>query len=151
MKQKFIIYIISIAAMIVLMTSCASGKIVLSNDVNNSKYKYVIFGKETSGDRELDDVVMSVQNQIAETNLIVLSSSNILKICECSDSILSPNIHVTSEKWDGGHTYITVNFYDYNTNQSVAVIKSSDIGMMISHDQNIALNAIRKKINVLFK
>lgn len=33
MKQKFIIYIISIAAMIVLMTSCASGKIVLSNDV----------------------------------------------------------------------------------------------------------------------
>ena len=79
MKQKFIIYIISIAAMIVLMTSCASGKIVLSNDVNISKYKYVIFGKETSGDRELDDVVMSVQNQIAETNLIVLSSSNILK------------------------------------------------------------------------
>lgn len=65
--------------MIVLMTSCASGKIVLSNDVNISKYKYVIFGKETSGDRELDDVVMSVQNQIAETNLIVLSSSNILK------------------------------------------------------------------------
>ena len=141
MKQKFIIYIISIAAMIVLMTSCASGKIVLSNDVNISKYKYVIFGKETSGDRELDDVVMSVQNQIAETNLIVLSSSN----------ILSPKIHVTSEKWDGGHTYITVTFYDYNTNQSVAVIKSSGIGMTISHDQNIALNAIRKKINELFK
>ena len=77
--------------------------------------------------------------------------SNILKICECSDSILSPNIHVTSEKWDGGHTYITVTFYDYNTNQSVAVIKSSGIGMTISHDQNIALNAIRKKINELFK
>lgn len=31
-------------------------------------------GKETSGDRELDDVVMSVQNQIAETNLTVLSA-----------------------------------------------------------------------------
>ena len=43
--------------MIALMTSCASGKIVLSNDANISKYKYVIFGKETSGDRELDDVV----------------------------------------------------------------------------------------------
>ena len=41
--------------MIALMTSCASGKIVLSNDANISKYKYVIFGKETSGDRELDD------------------------------------------------------------------------------------------------
>ena len=128
-KAKVYNLYISIAAMIVLMTSCASEKIVLSNDVNISKYKYVIFGKETSGDRELDDVVMSVQNQIAETNLIVLSSSNILKICECSDSILSPNIHVTSEKWDGGHTYITVTFYDYNTNQSVAVIKSSGIGM----------------------
>ena len=50
MKQKFIIYIISIAAMIALMTSCASGKIVLSNNANISKYKYVIFGKETSGD-----------------------------------------------------------------------------------------------------
>ncbi len=48
MKQKFIIHIISIAAMIALMTSCASGKIVLSNDANISKYKYVIFGKETS-------------------------------------------------------------------------------------------------------
>ncbi|HPW72247.1 MAG: hypothetical protein PHX08_25250 [Lachnospiraceae bacterium] len=151
MRQKFVINIISIAAMIALMTSCASGKIVLSNDANISKYKYVIFGKETSGDRELDDVVMSVQNQIAETNLIVLSPSNTLKIFECSDSILSPNIHVTSEKWDGGHTYITVTFYDYNTNQSVAVIKSSGIGMTVSHDQSIALSAIRKKINKLFK
>ena len=142
---------LSIAAMIALMTSCASGKIVLSNNANISKYKYVIFGKETSGDRELDDVVMSVQNQIAETNLTVLSPSNTLKILECSDSILSPNIHVTSEKWDGGHTYITVTFYDYNTNQSVAVIKSSGIGMTVSHDQNIALSAIRKKLNKLFK
>lgn len=79
MEQKFIIHIISIAAMIALVTSCASGKIVLSNDADISKYKYVIFGKETSGDRELDDVVMSVQNQIAETNLTVLSPSNTLK------------------------------------------------------------------------
>ena len=156
--------------MIALMTSCASGKIVLSPDVSFPKMTYlyllmfasfdrtifpeaqdVIFGKETSGDRELDDVVMSVQNQIAETNLTVLSPSNTLKIFECSDSILSPNIHVTSEKWDGGHTYITVTFYDYNTNQSVAVIKSSGIGMTVSHDQSIALSAIRKKISKLFK
>ena len=84
-------------------------------------------------------------------DVTVLSPSNTLKIFECSDSILSPNIHVTSEKWDGGHTYITVTFYDYNTNQSVAVIKSSGIGMTVSHDQNIALSAIRKKINKLFK
>jgi len=49
---------------------------------------------------------MAVQNQIAETNLKVLSASDILKVLECSDSILTPNIHVTSEKWDGGYTYI---------------------------------------------
>lgn len=150
MEQKFVKHIISISIIAVLITSCASGKIVLSNNANISKYKYVVFGNETSGDRELDDVVMSVQNQIAE-NLIVLFASNTLKIVECSDSILTPNIHVTSEKWDGGHTYITVTFYDYNNNQSVAVIKSSGIGMTVNHDQSIALNAIRKKLNKLFK
>ena len=46
MIQKFIKYIIPIIAMIALMTSCASGKIVLSNDANISKYKYVIFGRK---------------------------------------------------------------------------------------------------------
>ena len=83
--------------------------------------------------------------------MTVLSVSNTLKIFESSDSILTPNIHVTSEKWDGGHTYITVTFYDYSTNQSVAVIKSSGIGMTVAHDQSIALSAIRKKLNKLFK
>lgn len=115
MKLKFIKLIIPIA-IIALVASCSSSKIVLSNDANIEKYKYVIFGNELSGDRELDDVVMLVQNQIAETNLKVLSVSNASKVSECSDSILTPNIHVTSEKWDGGHTYITVTFYDYNNN-----------------------------------
>lgn len=150
MGQNFIKHIISISIITVLITSCATGKIVLSNNANINKYKYVIFGYETSGDRELDDVVMSVQNQIAETNLIVLSASNTSKIIECSDSILTPNIHVTSEKWDGGYTYITVTFYGYNNNQRVVVIKSSGIGMTVNHDQSIALNAIRKKLNKLF-
>ncbi len=149
MKQKVTLFIITIVA--ILMTSCASGKIVLSNDADISKYKYVIFGTETSGNRELDDMVMSVQNIIAGTNLTVLSASNTLRIYECSDSILTPNIHITSEKWDGGHTYITVTFYDYNTNQRVAVVKSSGIGMTVGHDQSIALRAIKKKINKLFK
>lgn len=97
----------------------------------------------------MDDVVLSVQNLIAETDLTVLPASNILKILECSDSILTPNIHVTS--WDGGRTYITVTFYDYNNNQSVAVIKSSGIGMTVTHDQSIALSAIKKRLNKLFK
>ena len=138
--MKLIKQIIPIAIIITLMTSCASSRIVLSSNADVSKYKYVIFGSESSGDRELDDIIMAVQNQI-----------NISKVLECSDSILTPNIHVTSEKWDGGHTYITVTFYDYNNNQRIAVVKSSGIGMTVSHDQNIALGAIRKKLDKLFK
>ena len=151
MKQHFIGKIILGSIITALIASCASSKIVLSNSVDISKYKYVIFGKETSVDRELDDIVMSVQNQIAATNLTVLSASNTIKVSECADSILTPNIHVTTEKWDGGHTYIIVTLYDYKTNQSVAVIKSSGIGMTIKHDQNIALAAIEKELNKLFK
>lgn len=134
----------------VLMSSCSSSKIVLSHNIDITKYKYVIFGNETTGDRELNDVVMVVQNQISETNLKVLSASDIVKIREVADSILTPNIYVTSEKWDGGHTYITITFYDYETNQSVAVVKSSGIGMSINRDQNIALGAIKKELNKLF-
>ncbi len=151
MKMKLVKQIIPIAIIVLLMASCASSKVVLSNNVNIDKYKYVIFGNESSGDRELDDVVMAVQNYIAETNLIVLPAFNRSKILECSDSIFSPNIHVTSEKWDGGHTYITVTFYDFISNQSIAVVKSSGIGITVSHDQNIALEAIRKKLDKLFK
>ena len=151
MKRHFLEKITLSFIITILMVSCASSKIVLSNSVDISKYKYVIFGKETSGDRELDDIVMSVQNQIAATNLTVLSASNTIKVSECADSILTPNIHVTTEKWDGGHTYIVVTLYDYTTNQSVAVIKSSGIGMTIKNDQNIALAAIGKEINKLFK
>ena len=137
--MKLVKHILSIAIVSLIMVSCASSKVVLSNNVNIDKYKYVIFGDETTGDRELDDVVMAVQNHISSTNLKVLSSTNRLNILECSDSILTPNIHITSEKWDGGHTYITVTFYDYNSNQRVAVVKSSGIGMTVDHYQNIAL------------
>ena len=52
MGQNFIKHIISISIITVLITSCATGKIVLSNNANINKYKYVIFGYETSGDRE---------------------------------------------------------------------------------------------------
>ena len=75
--MKLIKQIIPIAIIITLMTSCASSRIVLSSNADVSKYKYVIFGSESSGDRELDDIIMAVQNQIAETNLKVLSTSNI--------------------------------------------------------------------------
>lgn len=149
--MKLVKHILAIAIVLLIMVSCASSKVVLSNNVNIDKYKYVIFGDETTGDRELDDVVMAVQNHISSTNLKVLSSTNRLNILECSDSILTPNIHITSEKWDGGHTYITVTFYDYNSNQRVAVVKSSGIGVTVGHDQNIALGAIEKELDKLFK
>lgn len=149
--MKLVKHILAIAIVSLIMVSCASSKVVLSNNVNIDKYKYVIFGDETTGDRELDDVVMAVQNHISSTNLKVLSSTNRLNILECSDSILTPNIHITSEKWDGGHTYITVTFYDYNSNQRVAVVKSSGIGVTVGHDQNIALGAIEKELDKLFK
>ena len=149
--MKLVKHILAIAIVSLIMVSCASSKVVLSNNVNIDKYKYVIFGDETTGDRELDDVAMAVQNHISSTNLKVLSSTNRLNILECSDSILTPNIHITSEKWDGGHTYITVTFYDYNSNQRVAVVKSSGIGVTVGHDQNIALGAIEKELDKLFK
>lgn len=146
--MKLIKQIIPIVIIITLMTSCASSKIVLSSNADVSKYKYVIFGSESSGDRELDDIVMAVQNQIAETNLKVLSASDILKVLECSDSILTPNIHVTSENGmeDIHISYITVTFYDYNNNQRIAVVKSSGIGMTISHDQNNSVRCNKEKM-----
>jgi hypothetical protein len=64
--------------------------------------------------------------------------------------VLTPHINVKSEKWDGGHTYITITFYDYYTNQAVLVVKSSGIGMTVSHDQDIALGAIRKELQKVF-
>ena len=56
-----------------------------------------------------------------------------------------------SEKISLDSSDITVTFYDYNNNQRIAVVKSSGIGMTVSHDQNIALGAIRKELDKLFK
>lgn len=141
----------SIIVVLLMMVSCATSKTVLLNNVNISKYKYVVFGTEISGDRELDDVSMEVQNYIASTDLIVLSSYNSIDKVECLDCILTPHIHVTTEKWDGGHTYITVTFYDYVGGQRIAVVKSSGIGLTVIHDQNIALDAIKEELDKLFK
>lgn len=96
---------------LILTTSCSSGKIVISNNTDISKYKYVVFGDNTTGDYELDDIYMSVRNVITD-NLTELSNSD-YRTTLCVDSILTPNINIKSEKWDGGYTYITISFYDY--------------------------------------
>lgn len=131
-----------------MFTSCSSSaKLVASNGANISKYKYVSFGKEQTGDRELDDIMLLVQNEITNTKLLPIS------LTYAPDDYLSytltPHINVKSEKWDGGHTYITITFYDLYTAQSVAVIKSSGIGLSISQDQKLALGAIRKKLQTV--
>lgn len=64
---------------------------------------------------------------------------------------LHPKINVKTEKWDGGHTYISISFYDYDTNQSIAVIKSSGIGWSISQDQKLAYKAIKKNLTKSFR
>ena len=140
--------IIPFAFILLAMSSCYTSKAVISNDANISKYKYVVFGKEMTGDRILDDVVIGARNCITEAGLKTLSSSDYLKISQCSDSLLTPNIHVTSEQ--SGSTYITITFYDYKTDLSVAVVKSSGIGITVSQDHDIALNAIKKKLTQLF-
>ncbi len=109
-----------------------------------------MFGNKTSGNGQLDDIIMEVENQIAETDLKIISVSDRYNY-ELADSILTPDISVTSEKWDGGKTYITVTFKNIVDNRSVVVVKSSGIGMTVGHDQSIAVKAMKKKLKQLFK
>lgn len=142
--------LLAIIAITVVIQACSTSKAVVSHSIDLSEYSYVVFGNESSGDRELDDIIMAVQNEIAATKLTVVSAQDGLAKVALGESVLSPNIHVSTEKWDGGHTYITITFYDYDTNQSVIILKSSGIGLSISQDQNIALRAIRKKLKKVF-
>lgn len=140
--------LLAIIAITAVIQACSTSKAVVSHSIDLSEYSYVVFGNESSGDRELDDIIMAVQNEIAATKLTVVSAQDGPAKVALGESVLSPNIHVSTEKWDGGHTSIT--FYDYDTNQSVVILKSSGIGLSISQDQNIALRAIRKKLKKVF-
>ena len=135
-----------------LLVSCTSSKSVTTvakgNDI--SKYKYVVFGSEDEGDAELADILMMVQNDISE-KLQVVSPERAHSLIYQGERVLSPRINVKTEKWEGGHTYISISFYDYDTNQSVAVIKSSGIGLTISQDQKLAYKAIKKELDKTFK
>ena len=134
----------------ITISSCATSNAIFATGVNVDKYEYVVFGDKSTGDRELDDVVMMVQNEISNTKLTVISSTEAIRLIANGKYVLSPSINVTSEKWEGGHTYITINFHDFDTNQSIAVIKSSGIGLTVSHDQNIALKSISQKLQEVF-
>ena len=149
MKNQKIHLLLLISVLSLFLLSCSSSaKLVLANDASFSKYKYVCFGEKVTGDRDLDDIVMLVQNEISNTGLQQISLKNAPK--DYLNCTLTPNIHVKSEKWDGGYTYITITFYDYNTDQSIGVIKSSGKGISISQDQKLALKALRKKLQKVF-
>ena len=144
MIRKLFPFILILFAFVICFTSCSStANLVVSNSANLSKYKYVSFGKEQTGDRELDDVMLLVQNEIANTKLQSISLTYAPD--DYLGYTLTPHINVKSEKWD-----ITITFYDLLTDQSVAVIKSSGIGLSISQDQKLALGAIRKKLQTVF-
>ena len=146
------ILLVSIISIPVTLVSCASSKssTVVANGLDLSKYKYVVFGDDDKGDAELSDILMLVQNAISQ-KLQVVSSKQALALIHQGEGVLSPKINVKTEKWDGGHTFITINFFDFNTNQSVVILKSSGIGLSISQDQKLAYKAIMKELNKTFK
>lgn len=147
-----IIKVLLTACFFLFLLSCGTSKSAtsLANGNKLANYKYVVFGKEDNGDAELADILMMVQNDISE-KLIVVNSEKAMALVNQGIGVLSPKINVKSEKWDGGHTYISIIFYDFDTGQSVAVIKSSGIGLTISHDQKIAYKALKKELDKNFK
>ncbi len=131
--------------------SCASSHnttIAKGNDI--SLYKFIVFGNNDEGDAELADILMQVQNDLSE-RFQVVSPENVLQLINQGVKVISPKINVKTEKWDGGHTYISISFYDFGTNQSIAVVKSSGIGLSISQDQKLAYKALKKELDKMFK
>lgn len=129
-----------------LLMSCASSTTTVSNGSDLSLYKYVVFGTEETGDDELADMTLLMVNALSE-RLSPVSSEKALSLISSGQKVLTPNIRVTSEKWDGGSTYISLILYDFDTGQKIAVIKSSGIGLTIPQDQKLAFKAIMKEID----
>ena len=136
----------------VVLFSCSSKALTtLATGVDISKYKYITYGElNRDGDAELADIIMMVQNELSN-KFVVLSPSSALDKIRNGEHVLTPRINVKTEKWDGGHTYITISFFDFATDQSIAVVKSSGIGMSISQDQRLAFSALRKELNRVFR
>lgn len=135
------------------LVSCASSQstTTVSDGINITDYKHIVYGDDDKdGAAELTDILLLVQNELSG-KMSVVSANEAIRLIDAGEKVISPRINVKSEKWDGGHTYITISFYDFNTNQLVAVVKSSGIGLSIAQDQKLALSAIKKELNKVFK
>ena len=88
---------------------------------------------------------MKVENILPEVFTIV-SKERAYYLVQEGKKVLTPDISVKSEKWDGGYSYISISFRDLSTGRLLAVTKSSGQGMSIEEDQNIALNKIYKEL-----
>lgn len=135
----------------IISTSCATSKSIASYNAGDiSKYHYVVLGDDSGGDRGLDDVFIAVQNEISMTKLQVISWQEGLSKITHGEYVLSPSIYIKNEPWFGGQTYISISFYDYDTDQNVVVLQSQGIGSTISHEKRIVVRAIRKELRKVF-
>lgn len=122
---------------------------MVSNGSDLSRYKYVTFGTEETGDGELADLTLLMGNALSE-RLCPVSRETAVSLISYGQKVLTPSIKVKSEKWDGGSTYISLILYDLGTGEKIAVIKSSGIGLTVPHDQKLAIKAIMKEIDKTF-
>ncbi len=141
--RKILIFALSA----ILFSSCIGGgtiKTTLSTGINLTEYKYCVLGTNgTDGDGELTDIILRVENMLSEV-LNVVSRDEAVGLISKGNKVLTPAISVKSEKWEGGHTFITISFSDLRTGRLIAVIKASGIGFSIEEDQEIALYKISK-------
>ena len=140
-----------VAAFTIILQSCVSSSstTTVARGVYLSNYSHVVLGNDNDGDAELNDIMMMVENVLAQ-RYITTTPSQARDLISQGVFVLSPSINVKTEKWEGGHTFITITFYDYGTSQRIAVVKSSGIGLSISQDQQLALKGIKKELDKLF-
>ena len=140
-----------IAFIILFFISCGTSYTVVSTGVDLSEYKYCLSDVgDINGDAELSDIILEVENLYPKIFSIVTKEQARI-IISGGDKVFVSEISVKSEKWEGGHSYITILFKDYSTGRLLAVIKSSGIGMSVYEDQQIALQYIKKELLYRFK
>lgn len=146
MKKLLYIFIL----LPIIFTSCGTSKIMMVDGVTNlSEYEYIVFGEGSNGSAALEEVLFTVRQEISRTRLKTISKYEANNLILLGHKVLTPNINITSQYWDGGQTYITVSFYDYDSGMLLAMIKSTGIGLIVEHDQSIAVEEIRKKLHEL--